>query len=73
MGAYNPDVVVIQIGPYMHSHLVDCKSITMLLSHRLWNCKPVGRCVLFLVHMVDSACFNFLAVTCSSSSLHNKE
>ena len=32
----------------------------------------MGRCVLFLVHAGDSACFEFLAVTRSSSSLRNK-
>ena len=36
------------------------------------NCEFVGRYVLFLVHAGDSACFEFLAVTRSSSSLHNK-
>ena len=31
------------------------------------------RCVLFLVHTGDSACFEFLPVTRSSSSLRNKK
>ena len=32
----------------------------------------MGRCVLFLVYAGDFACFDFLAVTCSSSSLCNE-
>ena len=54
------------------SHLIDYKRNTALWGCRSWNCKRVGRCVLFLVHAGDSACFKFLAVTCSSSSLRNK-
>ena len=48
---------------------VDYEGNTVLWSRRLWNCKLVGKCVLFLVHVGDSACFEFLAVTCSSSAI----
>ena len=37
-----------------------------------WNCELVGKCVLFLVHAGDSACFKCLVVTRSSFSLRNK-
>ena len=45
---------------------------TALQSRGLWNCKLMRRCVLFLVHTGDSACFKFLAVTHSSSFLPKK-
>ena len=35
---------------------------TALWGRRSWNCELEGRCVLFLVHAGDSACFEFLAV-----------
>ena len=49
-----------------------CEGNTVLWGHRSWNCELVGRCVLFLVHIGDSACFELMAVTCSSSSLCNE-
>ena len=51
------------------SHLVDYEGNGAVSSHRSWNCKLLGNCVLFLVQVGDSVCFKFLAVTCFSSTI----
>ena len=52
--------------------VVNNEGNSTLLSCRSWNCELVGRYILFLVFATDSARFEFLAVTCSSSSLCNE-